>query len=388
MSKQKRLTFLVFNAYRIVLFSGLLGIVLFAYFFGPMIWRHYIGTGNTFRYDSGTLAVHFLDVGQGDATVIQLPDGKVVMIDSGTAHYYRRVRDYLNTRIVGKDKKIDVLIATHSHDDHIGGFPQLLAEFDVQRVYRPYNKSNSHWDTEVFPGEARAPLTDTKTYENFIDAVYEHGNDVMFARAGEKMEGNNYLLYFHTPTQEYADTLSPARYQDFNDISTIISLHYYNHYFLFTGDAGTRAENQFRDCPQAIATANEIGYENLQVYLKVGHHGSNGSTSTSFLEFIKPNKAIISVGERNLHGHPHPRVLNRLRTAGLTDEDIFQTRIFGNIVLGTDGHTDRMFFAFDNQVDLGLVYLLSAVVAFFLSFTNFNYKPSAGSEVLELKHSI
>lgn len=334
------------------------------------MFRHYIGTGNAFSHQSETLAVHYLDVGQGDAIVIQLPDGKVILMDSGTSWYYTRVKNYLQTRVLkGGNKKIDYLIATHAHNDHVGGLAQLLADFDVGTVYRPHNKSSSRLDT----GDALAPYSDETDYADFITAAYTHvdRNNIHFIEAGIEIadNDNSYSLYFHTPTRTFAQSLSDKSYSDYNDISPIISLRYKTNLFIFTGDAGIKTENQFRDC----ARANAINYGDSEVYLKVGHHGSRYSTSVNLLEFAKPNKAIISVGAHNQSGHPHNLTLTRLKdVANLRGQDILETRILGNIALVTDGTTGKMFFAFDNEVDLSLIYIVAASTLFFVCFTNFH----------------
>jgi len=370
-TKPKKLTFITFSAYRIILFGGLLGIVLCAHFFGPMMWRYYIGTGNAFHYQTGTLAVHYLDVGQGDAIIIQLPDGKVVVMDSGTDRYYQRVKTYLTTRVLkGSNKTIDYVIATHSHDDHIGGFAQLLEDFEVDTVFRPHNKSLDEPDER-----AVGPLADTHAYQGFIDAVYTHIDldNIHFIEAGAQIECelDTYLLYFHTPRIEFVERLSATVFADFNDISPIISLRYRTHHkdymFIFTGDAGIDTEIEFRWCEYA----QSVVFTDFEVYLKVGHHGSHNSTSPDFLDFIKPNKAIISVGMRNLHRHPRAQVFENLDKVGVGAEDIFETRFNGNIALVTDGATDRIFFAFDNEINLSSVFVILVPVLFFICFTNF-----------------
>jgi competence protein ComEC len=377
MKQPKNLTFLTFTAYRIVMFAGLCGIVLFAHFFGPLMWRFYIGTGNAFHYEVGTLVVHYLDVGQGDAIIIQLPDGRIVMIDSGTHHYYSRVSTYLTTRILkGDNRTIDFVIATHSHDDHIGGFAQLLEDFEVDTVFRPHNKSLSGYDTGelgdgALVGEALGPLQTTLSYANFITAAYTFANQVYFIEAGLyiKCDLDTYLLYFHTPSIPFIERLCGDDFADFNNISSIISLSYKNHVFIFTGDAGMKTEDAFRDCLKA----QSIDFANLEVYLKVAHHGSHNNTFHNFLAFIQPNKAIISVGARNLHGHPRPQVFDRLmhEDIGLRYEDILETRHLGHIALATDGTTDRLFFAFDNEPDLRFMFIIFVPIFFFVCFANF-----------------
>jgi len=369
--KQKKFTFLTFSAYRIILFGGLLGIVLCAHLLGPMMWRHYVGTGNAFHYQSGTLAVHYLDVGQGDAIIIQLPDGKVVVMDSGSERYYNRVKTYLTTRVLkGSNKTIDYVIATHSHDDHIGGFAQLLEDFEVDTVFRPHNKSLDEPDVR-----AAGPIADTQVYQDFIDAVYTHTDfdNIHLIEIGAKIECvlDTYLLYFHTPKLDFVGRLSPTEFSDFNDISPIISLQYKtphkDYMFIFTGDAGVGTEIEFRMCEYA----QSIVFTDFEVYLKIGHHGSHNSTSPDFLDFISPNVAIISVGMRNLHRHPRGEVFTNLEKVGVGAEDIFETRLHGNIALVTDGATDRLFFAFDNEVNLSFVFVIFVPILFFICFTNF-----------------
>ena len=359
--KQKKLTFLTFSALRVIAFCACLGIVFSVYLFGS----GFVRTSNAFSYSGGELAVHYLDVGQGDAIVIQLPDGRVIMMDSGTEFYYTRVKTYLTTRIfTGSDRNIDFLIATHAHDDHVGGLARLLDDFDVDIVFRPHNKSNSDYEIEL----ALAPLHTTISYTNFITAAYTHANEVKFIEAGIEIRCSvtQYNMYFHTPTLPLIQSLRANVSGDFNDISPIISLRHKNNMFIFTGDAGLKAENNFLDCPRA----REINFQDFEVYLKVAHHGSHNNTFADFLEFIKPDKAVISVGARNSHRHPRPETLARIKAAGVHTDAIFETRHLGNIVFVTDGDTERMFFAFDNKADLSIFYFLSGAFLLFLCFVN------------------
>jgi len=367
--EQKKFTFLTFSATRVILFCALLGAVICAAVFAPALS---FSGGNAFHYETGTLAVHYLDVGQGDAIAVQFPDGRVCLIDCGTAIYYTRVKTYLTTRILkGGRREIDFLIATHAHGDHVGGFPQLLEDFWVDTVYRPHNRSNSDFDINE---NALGPLYPEQVYTDFVDAAYTFAREVAFIEAGteirgaDELFGNPFSMYFHTPTVGFIRTLTARPDQEFNDISPIISLCYRDQVFVFTGDAGTKTEGEFMRDARALAT----DFAGLETFLKVGHHGSKNSTTAAFLEFLKPDKAVISVGARNNYGHPNADALGRLAEAGLREEDIFETRFLGNVVFATGGEADgRMFFAFDNEADLSLVYVLAAAVLFFVCFANF-----------------
>lgn len=370
--QNKTHAFLTFSAWRVILFGAAFTVVLAAYFLGPALWCGFgAGQSNAFHYSDGALAVHYLDVGQGDAIVVQLPDGRVVMIDCGTVFYYTRVKTYLTTRILtgngAAGRKIDFLIATHSHDDHVGGFPQLLADFDVDTVYRPHNRCADEPDAN-----AAGPAADAEPYARFIAAAYAHAREIKFILAGETIDSFNYVMYFHTPTPEFISGLSAKVSQDFNDISPIISLRHENRCFIFTGDAGEKAENRFRSDAYALWIDENFGFENLDVYLKVGHHASKTSSTMDFLDFVKPNKAIICVGARNNFGHPNADTVRRLEIAiGGRPEDIMETSRLGNIVFLAEGGNERTVFAFDNEPDMSLVYVLASAVLLVVCFVNF-----------------
>jgi|GEM_PF-1020500 len=373
--------FLVFSVYRAVLFTGLAATLVFFGIFGPVLWRFYFG-GGTFHYDTGALAVHYLDVGQGDSMVIQLPDGRIIVMDSGEAIYYPRVKNYLETRILtGGSRKIDFLIATHSHSDHVGGFAQMLQDFNVGMVYRPYNKSLADPAGDAAVG----PLANTAEYNSFIDAAYKYAGSVEFVRSGEEIfagisgTGNKlYSFYFHTPTPEFAKSLKPSEFNDYNDISPIITLTYFNQTFVFTGDAGFNTEKQFLAEIGTTSLADSNFSESYStVYLKVGHHGSNAASSLEFLNFVKPAKAVISLGAHNIYGFPDAQVMNRLGEVSLNPSDIMLTSKLGNIVIESGaGAEPKIYLAFDNEADLSLIWYLGFVFVFTVCFVDFRRKIS------------
>jgi len=356
MNNQQKSTFFVFSVYRAVLCVGLVIALIMIGVFGPLVWRFVFGDDNVFRHQVGELSVHFLDVGQGDSVVIQLPDGKVVVIDSGDAMFFPRIRNYLVSRVVNLGGRIDYVIATHAHADHVGGLASLIYYFEVGTVFRPHNRSLNDPEWTL----ARGPLVETLTYRDFILAAYNGAEEVRFIERGVNIRGVGYELYFHTPTRGFIDSLGTGHGNE-NEISPIITLAYLDHVFVFTGDAGFTGEFHFID-----VFNGQVDFYGSVVYLHVGHHGSNGSTSVQFLEVIQPNRAIISVSATNIFGHPHQNVLHRLRYI-----EIFRTDTHGNIVVATGAGGERLYFAFDEYTDLRVVFWVLFSVIFIGSFVNF-----------------
>ena len=242
---------------------------------------------------SGSLQVHFIDVGQGDSTLIIGPDGKVVLIDGGEAG--SGALAYLEDKGI---KRVDLMIATHPHADHIGGLVDVLQSLQVDEV--------------ITNGEMHT----TRTYERFLDAIA--GAKAVYAEAkrGDKVAVGS--LSF--------DVLSPAGPggDDLNQGSLVLRLPYGNVAFLFTGDAGQEAE----------AGMSGAG-ETLQAQiLKVGHHGSHSASSPSFLSVVEPQVAIYSSGVGNSYDHPHQETLAALADVGA---QVYGTDQNGTVVVTSDG---------------------------------------------------
>ena len=239
------------------------------------------------------LTVHFLDVGQGDSILIQLPNGQVMLIDGGGAGSANNILSYMRSLEI---TTIDYLVATHPHEDHIGGLPSIIEAIDIKAVYMP-RVSHS-----------------TQTFERFLTTIQNEGLQINAARAGVNI--------LSTPDL-HIDIVAPVRddYSELNNHSAVIKLTYRDAGFLFTGDAEALSEEHI--------TANV-----LSDVLKVGHHGSNTSTSESFLYKVQPTFAVISVGSNNSYGHPSDEVLSRLDDAGVY---VFRTDIQGTIIATSDG---------------------------------------------------
>lgn len=247
----------------------------------------------TLDNDSGLLKVHFIDVGQGDSTFIELPDGKCMLIDAGERDYAGRVISLIDC--LGY-KKIDYLVATHPHSDHIGGMQRVVESFEIGDVFMP------------------DAVTDTSSFINFLESLDARKLSVTVAKAGKRIFAEGALA---------ADFIAPVMIvEDLNNCSAIVKLTYGEKTFLFMGDAEVMEE--------------ETLLPNLKCdVLKVGHHGSRTSSGNSFLSKCKPSVAVISCGADNEYGHPHREALDRLDKNGVSK--IYRTDISGTIKASTDG---------------------------------------------------
>lgn len=249
----------------------------------------------------GRLCVSFIDVGQGDSAFIEFPGGKTALIDAGEADAAETVVSYIEGR--GYDR-VDYLICTHPHADHIGGMGAVVEGFSVGAVYMPRVSHTS------------------KTYENLLTAIKDKGLFIQAARAGvEILPGADIRMEFVAPISD--------SYEELNDYSAVLRLTYGSTAFLFTGDAEAPAEDEMLDAGVPLTA---------QV-LKVGHHGSDSSSQTRFLEAVAPRWAVISVGADNDYGHPKEKVLSSLNAAGAT---VIRTDQAGTVMALSDGSTVEM----------------------------------------------
>lgn len=251
------------------------------------------GATKTKGTEAAKMEVHFIDVGQGDATLIMC-DGHSMLIDAGDYSKGTAIQNYLQKQQV---KRLDYLILTHPDSDHIGGAPVIITKFAIDKVFvSDYEKDN-------------------KTYQKLIQAL------------------DNKRLKYTTPEVGTQYSLGTAKitilapndtYDDPNNASIALMLQNGTNRFLFTGDAEETAEQDM------LAAGFDLSAD---VY-KAGHHGSRTSTSQEFFEEVSPSCAVISCGEDNSYGHPHAETLNTFRTNGVkvyrTDED-------GTIIATSDG---------------------------------------------------
>lgn len=245
---------------------------------------------------AGSLEVHFIDVGQGDATLIKC-DGHYMLIDAGNNDKGTLVQNYLQHQGI---ETLDYVIGTHPDADHIGGLDVVLYKFDCKTI--------------IMPDVAN----DTRTYDDVVQTMKNKGYQTTYPVVGETYTIGGATFTIIAPNKDYGN--------DMNSWSVGVLLQNGNHRFLFTGDAEEGAEQDI------LQNGIDISAD---VY-KVAHHGSNTATSQAFLDAVHPTYAVISAGEGNSYGHPHAEVLNRLRAAGVS---VFRTDEQGTIVATSDGTT-------------------------------------------------
>jgi len=247
---------------------------------------------------SGLLKVSFIDVGQADSELIQLPNGKNVLIDAGNNEDADTITSYLNSQGVSN---LDIVIATHPHEDHIGAMDTVINEFDIGQVIMPKKD------------------TTTQTYFDLIAAIQNKGLGITEAKAG---------LTLNLGAEVSAQLVAPnsTGYEDINNYSAVLKLTYGANSFLFEGDADELSENEMINS----------GYNIDSDVLKVGHHGSATSSTSAFLAKATPEYAIISVGKDNSYGHPTQEAMNRLVAVGA---NIYRSDEVGTIVATSDGST-------------------------------------------------
>ena len=242
---------------------------------------------------SSTFEVHYLDVGQGDCSLV-LCDGHAMLIDGGEASESSKVYAYLKAHGINH---LDYMLATHAHSDHIGGLSGALNYATVDTAFCPV--------TEY----------DSKTFSSMVKYLSNQGLGITVPSAGDR-----FMLGSAT-----VQVLGPQKnYEDPNDTSIVLKVTYGETSFLFTGDAERTAESDI------IAA----GYDLRSTVLKVGHHGSDTSTSYPFLREIMPEYAVIQVGKDNSYGHPTEDTLSRLRDA---DVKVYRNDLQGDIVCSSDG---------------------------------------------------
>ena len=248
----------------------------------------------TFHSD---LKVHYIDVGQGDSSFVELPNGETILIDAGIPSQGNVVTNYIKN--LGYTD-IDYVVATHPHNDHIGGLPAVLESFNVGKFYMP----NKEHTSDIFM--------------KMLTAVQVNGCKAVYAKSGlSVVDEGNLKVNFVAPVS--------SGYSDLNNYSAVLRISFGKSSFLFTGDAEDVVESEL------ISSGQNIKAD----VLKVGHHGSGYSSTSAFLKKVNPKYAIISVG-KNSYGHPNVDAMTRIATAGA---EVYRTDEVGTIIVTTDGNT-------------------------------------------------
>ena len=244
------------------------------------------------------LKIYYLNVGQADSILIQ-NEGQNMLIDAGNNADGENIVEFLQSLNISK---IDFLVGTHPHEDHIGGLDDIINNFDIGTIYMP------------------KVATTTKTFEDVLDAIENKSLTVTTPEIGKTFNmGSANFQILSAGTDE----------EDLNACSIVLKLNFGNLAYLFTGDEEIVNEEQM------ISS----GYDLSADVLKVAHHGSNTSTSEVFLDKVSPKIAIIMVGAENSYGHPHKEILNRLNARNIK---IYRTDTDGTILITSDGNQNNV----------------------------------------------
>ena len=259
-----------------------------------------VATGQSTAHGDGLLHVYFFNIGQGDAMLIQSPEGKQVLIDGGPD---QKIIGELSKVMPFYDRSLDVVMASHPHADHIAGLIEVLRRYDVDRIIQAGE-------------EYRSP-----EFTTWRQAVADEHAQNIDATAGTVIDlGDGATLAILYPFQSVGGTVTDKPHDD----NVVAMLHYKQMRILFTGDMERPVE-------QTLIT-NGLSL-NADV-LKVGHHGSKTSSSESFLAAVQPQAAFIEVGKKNRYGHPSPVVLKRLENFSIP---YYRTDTDGTMELTSDG---------------------------------------------------
>ena len=248
----------------------------------------------------GSLEVHYIDVGQGDCIFIE-SDGQNMLIDCGESSESDEVISYLQNHNVSK---LDYVIGTHPHSDHMGGMSAIVDNFEISDFYMPYLPDDD--------------IPTTKYFERLLVSLENKNLEIKNPSVNDKLKlGSADILVVAPNSKEYSNT---------NNYSIGIILTHGENSFIFTGDAEKLAEEEMVESSLL---------KDIDVY-KAGHHGSSTSSSEKFLDEIKAEYAVIMCGEGNSYNHPNDDAVERIEKY-VPEENIFRTDLNGSIVAESDG---------------------------------------------------
>lgn len=262
---------------------------------------------NSFIDKDADLEIHFIDVGQGDCSLIMW-EGASMLIDCGEREQSETVKKYLKKQGV---KKLDYIIATHPHSDHIGGMGDIISEFEVGKVIAP------RVSDDMTPT--------TKTYERFLQALKDKSLKLTAAKPDTTYTLSSTAASAAEKSPPKFEVLAPVKdYDDLNNYSVVIRLTYGATSYLFTGDAEKEAEIDI------LQNGADVDAD----VLKVGHHGSSTSSCDEFYEAVSPEICVIQCGEGNSYGHPHKETIDTINSSGAK---VYRNDTDGTVIVYSDG---------------------------------------------------
>ena len=309
---------------------------------------------NRISIEAGVKA-HFLDVGQAGCVIIELPNNKILMYDTGLETTSEKIVNYIKKNI--KTRVIDYLILSHTDSDHIGGACAILENFKINNIVRPVVKStHTNFDESLnYININEFSTLNEPLYANVLNKIYQENATVFVAdyknieQLNNVFDGDECNIEFYLP---YYYTSS-----NMNDFSSIITITYMGKTLMLTGDATERTEKNI--------------LKNYSVpdidFLLLAHHGSNTSSSFEFLQKTLPEYVYVSVGKDNSFNHPHTETLNKLDYLGVKYEKIYLTANCGDIILAFNGSVVENYFnAYKIRINLiltgiGLIILIAYI---------------------------
>lgn len=291
--KNKKLIYLIVILV-VAIASGAFGLGDYDKLFGS---EPFIGE-DTSDTQPGFFEVHYIDVGQGDCSLI-ICDGETMLIDAGENGNETEVLNYLRLKNIDK---LDYIIASHQHTDHIGGLPEVLDEIGTDNI--------------IMPRLTKEQTPTNSTYTAFLNSIKNSGAKTIASEVGATYTLGSAVFEILGPVTDDAE--------DINSMSVVVKLTYGENTFLFSGDAEKDEEREI------IATGADLDCD----VLKVGHHGSGTSSCTDFLDAVTPGICVIQVGANNDYGHPHDNIVKRLEKYS---DEVYRTDLCGDIVITSDG---------------------------------------------------
>lgn len=255
------------------------------------------GTLNGPVNPDSNFSIYYLDVGQGDCTIIKSNES-VMMIDTSTQNHSLNIQEALKSLSI---RKIDYLIITHQHDDHMGSAKDLIDNYQVDNI--------------IMPKLSEINMVTTTSYENLLKSIVNNKVNAIPATVGESFWLGDATVQILSPSKQD---------EDLNNMSVVLKVVYGETSFIFQGDAEKPIEKQLLNSDFDLSAD----------IIKLGHHGSNTSSTDKYLKAVNPKYAIISCGADNSYGHPHDEVIERLKKNNII---FYVTAQAGDITVTSDG---------------------------------------------------